>query len=152
LALVCLPVVSNCAAALTVMSCVWLSALYISHRNWNRRFPSPIGKFLKTEMSWLLNPGRVNFALLQLFQRSPRPLGPWKPDVLNHRSTVLWPRGRTALPVCTMPVPHTSPPPEKSKLSVVVKVMFDGWPVANVLIPEISQSSSAHLAGRPGTS
>src|SRR5438874_1245141 len=45
--LVCLPLASNCAVVFTALNCVWLSALYISQRNWNSFFPSPMGKFLK---------------------------------------------------------------------------------------------------------
>src|SRR5439155_8537870 len=107
-------------------------------------------KLLNNDTSWLLKPGRMNFALLQLFPISRRPMGRWNIDVLNHRSTVLWSRGRFALPVCT--TPQVSPPPEKSKLSVVEKLTSDGSPLANVVTPETCQSSSTTFETFPGIS
>src|ERR1700737_3813290 len=122
----------------------------VSQRNSNVRFSLPRLNFLNSDRSWLLKPGRVNFALLQLLPRSPRPLGRLNTLVLNQLSRVLWSRGKAALPVCT--IPQDSPPPVKSKPSLVPKLTFDTAPSANVDTPGNCQPSSIWLLTAPGIS
>src|SRR5581483_5811 len=86
-ALVWAPVALHCAVVPIVLNCVWLNVLNVSHRNCSV-FRSVILNVLKSERSWLLNPGRRNLALLQLLPMSPRPVGREKTAVLNHESSV----------------------------------------------------------------
>src|SRR5262249_23558518 len=135
---------SNRIVLSTVINCVWLKALYISHRSWNMYFSFLSGIFLKNEMSQLLVPGRRNTSFGAL-PKSPL-AGRAKTDVSNQRSKLRSPRERTGLPVITTRAP--SPPPVifvTSAISLVVRTMLCGSPLANIVMPEICQLSKTAL-------
>src|SRR5436305_13449590 len=72
-AFVCAPVVkSNRAVVLIPEYCVWLNALYISHRSWKNRCSLPAANRLENARSVLATPG-LRTLFLDAFPESPLP-------------------------------------------------------------------------------
>src|SRR6266404_99792 len=127
--LVWLPAGSNLAAVSKVAYCVWLNALYASHRNWKLRFSLRSGNCLDSARSKLFTPG---FRMLSL------PAFPESPFPGRENATVLNQWKKEDEPEFASPTMFTrcpSPPPVRSTVSVVVKLIAFGVPLTNWAMP-----------------
>src|SRR5689334_8883887 len=139
-AFTCCPVVrSKRAVALRPEYCVWLKALYASHRSVKKR-PSPFtGKRFESARSVLLTPGFRTLFLAAL----PGSFLPGTANAagLNHEKNV----EPVAFGSPTILMRWPSPPPGRSVPCTVLKPTEAGVPLTHCAMPDRFQSSNTHF-------